>query len=395
MVNHDHNSNCTIGFCNLRLEKETDQTVLESKGYRQYKNEIYLGPMIGENYELTSDLKSHLLKIVEITGKVQNDRHKLTPGEEVRLALLTFRELLERTDVKIPVWDLPYLYNIVEKEHKKSPSKYEGPESPEQPVKVSPAGENPFKDLLPHLGPSVVSPPVEIKNFEDDIQRFKKWYSLEDPDANFIMFNKANKVIPAGSQITFLYSEYGNMDLCLAYGFALSENRFDWLRWRQEKEGTLKWRLYMHTLCMDGIRGIRMLIMRTGRTDKFEIETMLLTTYTNSVNKMLSHLKRSDAQTQKILDNPKISHHQKNIVLVERSWKQILLEHVRMMKYLTAVLEKVKANPTGDFKQMYMETVPGVDAEQDPEGLLKVELRHKVREYLKELNEAIPLPKAS
>ena len=397
MVNHDSFANVSTAFCHLELEKVKDQTVLESKGYKPLKASINLSPFIAEDYGFEATNKSHLLRFAEVLGKTFPDHQRMTLDEERRLALVTMKELIHRDDPKIEIWDLPYLLNVIETEDKKAPSKYEGPgaEQPQpQPVTRLPE-EDPFKQLMTLLG----KPHVEQYSSEnigrDNDEVLKKWYNFEDPAANFIMFNKANKVIPAGSQITFLYSEYGNMDLCLAYGFALSENRFDWLRWRQEKEGTLKWRLYMHTLCMDGIRGIRMLIMRTGRTDKFEIETMLLTTYTNSVNKMLSHLKRSDAQTQKILDNPKISHHQKNIVLVERSWKQILLEHVRMMKYLTAVLEKVKANPTGDFKQMYMETVPGVDAEQDPEGLLKVELRHKVREYLKELNEAIPLPKAS
>lgn len=276
-----------------------------------------------------------------------------------------------------------------------------------------------------------------------NFQKNFPWYTTKDEEVYFVVANNHNRYIAAGKELTLSYGSRSNKYLAIWYGFALLDNIYDSYGFRivvdekLAKNANLENSVLMHHITdeerqqgfikvngfvvstklityefkskmdvlnlelLNFLRGHHFqqwikdhpaykknLMNKYKVTIPFDVryEIFVAEKFVNSFSTALNSFKRDEYKDNKLLESNELSSAQRTIVIAEKGWKRILHSQLRMGRLILAILKKLKEDPAQNFKEVYMLNYPGIDHEDDPEGVLYTSLRLEIKEYLKMLS---------
>lgn len=272
---------------------------------------------------------------------------------------------------------------------------------------------------------------------EASYRRKYPWYDPEDTLAGMFLVNTTNKVIKAGTQICISYGRKPNAELCDPYGFALEQNPDDWCAWNlkfdehlngdsqiqsegmmvqnqkeesqeimEEKPSTTPFwvrpkytseqKLRPNCFCIAAVRALRKKLLDRNqsaslnkRSAALDLEMKILSSYSKTLQSMLKRLNKKQEEPDEPTSVSNMTPTKKAVMLVESGWKELIEEHQRLCKFLSAVLAEVSSNTSKPLKQTYLQAFEEVDTNESPNTPGFLMTRIKVKEYLQDLNEIL------
>lgn len=391
MVNHLPKDNSKAMMCNLRLETEVVAEVRKSQGYDKLRGYYNLTPFLEESQFAERSDKTKMCRLAECAGQMMVDHQRCDHGQEYGRALETMSGLLA-CKPELEIWDFPDWDSSEEDDDTEDSHAINTHEVPQESKFAKGLRELESKSSQPVSGVNTtsfakISANCQLASTLDTSDPFPStsestWYKADDPSTNFMIVNRKNKYVSAGSQITIFYGSLSNKELCLEYGFALQDNSYDYFEWPRE-EGEA-WKFYKKHICMEALGDIRQKLTLPSTTESLVKEKFVLQFYKKSVEEMLSQFKRGDDKTEVLLKDPDLSYRKKTVILVEQGWKDILREHLHLCSLASSILDLITDHKTLSLKQIYLQPFKHIDSSISSLSILESRLR--LKHYLKYLH---------